>query len=64
MDGACYRIYPFDEDQCETLNETSNNHPWKYIVQHFTHAVRNNITNLFLCRSNTTAESLSTVHGL
>ena len=64
VDYACYRIYPFDEDQCETLSETLNKHPWKYTTQHFTHAVRNNITNLFLCRSDTTAEPLSTVHRL
>ena len=68
MDDACYRIYPFDKDQCKTLNETViselNKHPWKYIIQHFTHGVRNNLTKLFLCRGDTTAESLLTVPGL
>ena len=64
VDGACYRVYPFDEDHCVSLNETFNKHPWKYITQHFTHEVRNKQTNLFLCRSNTTAQSLLTVHGL
>ena len=64
VDDACYRIYPIDEDQCVTLSETLNKHPWKYIIQHFLHEVRNNLTNLFLCRSETTAESLLTVHGL
>ena len=64
VDGACYRIYPFDEDQCVTLNKALNRHPWKYIIQHFTYGVWNNLTNLFLCRSSTSAESLLTVHGL
>ena len=62
VDDSCYRIYPFD-DQCVTLNKTLNKHPWQYVI-HFTHGVRNNLTNLFLCRRNTSAESLLTVYGL
>ena len=64
----CYRIYPFAEDQCVTLNNTFISTlgmpPWKYIIQHFSHVALNNHTNLFLCAGSVTAESLATIHGL
>ena len=68
VSDACYRICPSAQDQCVTLDNTFistlNIPPWKYIAQHFSHVVLNNQTNLSLCRSSVTAESLETIHGL
>ena len=68
VDDACYRIYPYAEDWCVTLNNTFisalNVPPWNYIAQHISHVVLSNETNLFLCRRNVSVGSLATIHGL
>ena len=68
VNNTCYKISPSKEDQCVPLHKANvalkkypwEKHPWNYII----HGVRNNLTNLFLCKSDTTVGSLVTVHGL